>query len=600
MPRLIARLATACLLLAFLFSVYLAAPARAQDTEIPTVTRTFAIENARVVQAPGQVLDRATVIVRDGLITDIGTDVSIPFDAERIAGDSLTVYAGFIDGLSHAGIDMPNESDDDEDPGADEEGGDTDPSYARSGIQPDRSARTFLDPSASSVEDLRELGFTTAHIVPKGRMLPGTGAIVQLAGTDADAMVLMPDKAMFAQYKGARGSYPNSVYPSTEMAVIAAMRDLYRETARRVDLEEAYADDKRGRQRPPTDAVHDALKPVVAGNMPMVVYTETPLDIHRTLTLQSELGFQPILAGLSGAFDAVDALQSAAAPLLLTLDLPEPPDDEEDEITAADSALTDTARAVTPEEPGSFFARDYRTRSFADIEGETRNLKARQAIEQEKYYSTAATLHNAGLSFGFASKGAKTGKIRENLRTMIENGLPEDVALAALTTNAAQVLGISDQLGTVEEGKIANLVLTTGPYFEEDSDVRYVFVDGQKFEYEAGGSTGEITGEVAAITGTWAYDIESPQGQLSGTIEIEGSEGDVSGRMSSPVDEKTYILDDISFDGESLSFAVDTGEAGVATVSVDISGDSFEGNVSVGGQGSFPITGNRTSSPDRR
>lgn len=568
-------------------------PAHAQDTDdLPVVTRTVAITNARVVPSPGTVMDRATVLIRDGLIEAVGPDVEVPFDARVVAGDSLTVYAGFIDGLSHAGVETP-----DLDTSEDVENPDDAPP-ARAGIQPDRKARALLKPDDSSVSSLREVGFSTAHVVPEGQMLPGQGALIQLAGDDPNAMILNGTSSLFFQIEGAKSSWPNVIAPSTDMAVIATMHDLVRETKRRQAMTTAYAKSPQGRQRPPTDPVHDALGPVVDGALPVAAYTEGALGLHRVLALQNELGVPMMLTGLNGSFRAVESLQEVDAPLFLTLDLPDAPDDdgEDADTTAADT----TQNAMTPEGAGGFFQEDFRVRSHEDIEDEEKNLKARQAMEREKYYRTAATLHEAGLRFGFMSKDAKPGDIRENLRTMIEHGLSEDAALAALTTDAASLLGVDDRLGTVESGKIANLVLTDGDYFDEDTKVRHVVVDGHMFEVSDADEEGEVTGSVAAVVGTWEYSIESPQGELSGTITLEESGSGLEGTISSPTGEGTTELEAISFNGSSLSFSFDSGNtgAGEVTITVTIEGNSFEGSASTAQFGSFPITGTRTSSPE--
>ena len=131
--------------IALLFALA-AAGARAQSPNIlPPVTRTYAIVNARIVQAPGRVIPRGTVLVRDGLITGVGATVSVPFDAEVIPGDSLVVYAGFIDGLSNAGIPAPK---------ADTNAPDvsrSDPPDAAAGIQPVRFAHAMIDPEEKSI-----------------------------------------------------------------------------------------------------------------------------------------------------------------------------------------------------------------------------------------------------------------------------------------------------------------------------------------------------------------------------------------------------------------------------------------------------------------
>ena len=592
LPRGLCAMLTAGLLLA---GLAISPAAHAQDDDLPVVTRTVAITNARVVQAPGDVLEGATIVLRDGLIEAVGANVDVPYDAHRIAGDSLTVYAGFIDGLSHAGVETP-----DLDTSVDVDNPD-DPPMDRAGIQPDRSVRRMLTPDASSLTKLREVGFTTAHVVPEGQMLPGTGAIVQLAGDSGDAMILTDAPALFFQHEGAVSSWPNVVAPSTPMAVISTMRDLVRETRRRQMMADAYAQSPQGRQRPPTDPVHDALVPLVEGTQPLAVYVEDPLDLHRTLALRSELDLPMMLTGLNGAFEAIGALQDADLPLFLTLDLPEPPDDAETEAdsTAADSTAAEPDSPVIDDE-GTFFASDVRVRSYEDMETEAALLRARRDSVQAQYERTPATLRDAGLSFGFTTKDVKAGDIRANLRTMVEQGLSEDDALAALTTTAAAQLGLSEQLGTVEAGKIANLVVTDGNYFADDTAIRYVFVDGHRFEIDAGEAEGEVTGEVAAVAGTWDYEIESPQGTLSGTIELEESGGGLEGTISSPTGQDDADLESVSFDGTTLSFDFDGGQIGTVSVSVEVEGESFDGTVSAGQAGSFPISGTRSASPEGR
>ncbi len=582
------------LVLLFVLLSLLSAPdARAQsdDEEIPLVTHTYAIEGARIVQAPGQVVARGTVVIRDGLITAVGAigeDAPIPFDARRIDGDSLVVYAGFIDGLSHTGVDMPAENEDEEEvenPG--------DPPYDRAGIQPDRAVRPLLDPSDSRVEQLREAGFAAAHVVPEGDMLPGSGAVILLAGDTPSAMVLKEDASLFMQFESAGG-----VYPATPMGVIATMRQLYHEAERRRTLEDRYAEAPRGTERPPDDPVHAALFPVLAGRTPLFIQTEDALEIYRALSLHEELGFSYALTGLHQAFDALDALQQTEAPLFLTLALPEEPDDEPEEETAAPDSVpaADSAKVITPEPPGTFFRRDLRTRTYEDLDEERENLLARRRLSLQQYYETAADLHEAGLTFGFTTAGADPGDLREHLRLMIENGLPEEAALAALTTDAAALLGLSERLGTVEEGKIANLVLTSGPYFDEDTDIRYVFVDGRMFEIEeeAEGEAGE-----AEPAGTWSYSVSSPQGDFDGTLTLTGEPGDLSGAITGPDGEEIEI-ENVQLDGADLSFEFDAGQMGAISAEATISGDEMEGTMTLADFGSFPFTATRTSEPEAR
>ncbi len=170
---------------------------QAGDPGYKPATRTFALKNATVVVKPGQVLQGATVVVREGLIHAVGTNVAIPADARVIAADSMFVYAGFIDALSHAGIPQRKE-----DPAAamqmmrQRASNAANPTNEQAGIQPEIKAREVVSAQEKSLEDLRKLGFTAAHIVPQGRMLPGSGAIFLTAGNAADEMLLKDHTSM--------------------------------------------------------------------------------------------------------------------------------------------------------------------------------------------------------------------------------------------------------------------------------------------------------------------------------------------------------------------------------------------------------------------
>lgn len=585
-PTLLRATRSLCLVVGAVLAAALwtAAPVLAQD-DVPIVTRTYALENARVVQAPGEVLDRATVIVRNGLIEAVGEDLAVPFDAQRIAADSLIVYAGFISGLSYAGVDEPDADHGDEvdDPG--------NPPDDRAGIQPDRRARAHLDPDDSEIEALRKIGFTTAHVVPEGRMLPGAGAVVQLAGDSPNAMTLRDDASLFAQFEGGRG-----VYPATPMAVIAKWRQLYREAERRKTLAARYAENPRGVERPPSDPVHSAFFPVIDGTTPVFFHTDNVLEMHRALALQDELGFPLALAGLHEGFRDPDVLRTTDADLFLSLDLP----DEDDWAPPEDTTAADTTEAEPPPEPGDFFLSNFRTHSYEDVEAETENLKARQAIERETYYRNAATLHEAGVRFAFSTLDAKARDIRDHLRTMIEFGLPEDVALAALTTHPAALLDLDAQLGTVEEGKIANLVVTNAPYFAEDSQIRYVFVDGTPFEIDEAAPAAEEGEEAANPVGVWNYTVSTPQGEIGGTLTLSGEPDALEGTITSEMGNEEADLENIELDGARLSFAFDAGDPGRVSVTATIRGDEMEGSLDVPEFGSAPFSATRTSDDPSR
>ncbi len=583
LPRTVSGLRLSfCLLVGVLSMIAADHRAVAQDdstTDVPLVTKTVAIRNARVVQAPGRILEHGTIVMRNGLITAVGRDVEIPYDADVIEGDSLTVYAGFVDGLSHAAL-PESERERGSDPVNSAE-----PPPELAGIQPHVSAREHLEPAHESVDAIRRLGFTVAHVVPYGRMLPGSGSIVLLTGEKPVDMVLRPDVSLFLQFVGGPG-----VYPATAMGVMARLRQLYREAERRRSMELHYADNPAGMDRPSYDPIHQALYPVISREKPLFVAadgSDGALEVHRALQLRDELGFSLSLADLGQGFDVVGALKEAAVPLFLTLGLPKKPDEHD-----ADSTAVDTVQAVTPE--SSHFVSDLRTHTYLDVDRERDNLIARKALSRRRYVETALKLHEAGLRFGFSTRNVKPEEIRENVREMIDAGLPEDAALAALTIDGARLLGIDRNAGTIEAGKLANLVVTKGSYFGDGDDpVRHVFVDGRRYDYEEDEDDATIDAQRQALAGTWNLTIQTPDGESTARMALSVTDDAIKGRVTSSELMQPADLVDASFENGHLSFSLDTSEHERISAELDVTGDTLTGTINVPGTGVLEVTGSK-------
>jgi imidazolonepropionase-like amidohydrolase len=216
--------------------------------------------------------------------------------------------------------------------------------------------------------------------------------------------------------------------------------------ARRV---KAFENGKLAGRRPPFDPALEALLPALERKVPVVFEADRVDEVHRALDFAEEFHLRPIILGGRDAWKARERLKATDTPVLLRLNFTEA-DDREKRLPKR--------------------ARDERERL----------RKEEQAC--------AAELHRAGVRITFASH-AITGdkaheRFRDNLRKAIAAGLPADAALKALTESAADVLGVSAQVGTVAKGKAAHLVVTDGDFHAEKTKVRYVFADGLKFEYD--------------------------------------------------------------------------------------------------------------------
>ncbi|MBS1977981.1 MAG: amidohydrolase family protein [Bacteroidetes bacterium] len=546
-----------------LMAVVMLTPAwlRAQDeVDLKPVTRTYAITNVNIIQGPGRKIEMGTILLKDGLIVNAGKGIAIPSDAVVIKADSMYAYAGFIDGLTRAGVTKPKEEQREKvkDPG--------NPTPERAGITPQTDVRAFLNPADKGLEELRNLGFTTVQVVPYGNFLPGQSAIVNTAGSSGDAMVLINKASLYSEFTPAQG-----VYPATVLGVMSKYRDLYRQAAQAKSYEALYASNRNGLERPANDKILEAFYPVIDQRVPVLFRTEKLLDANRAMTLKNDLGFSLVLADLKDGWPLINKIKSSGARVFLSLDLPE-------ELKKDSKKDAKDSKASTP----------------AQVEKEALDKRKAEAIAN--YTAQAAAFQKAGVPFGFTSMSAKSKDIQANLRRMIAAGLPEDAALAALTTTPAQMLGLSDRMGTIDNGKMANLVISDKPYFNEKAKVRYVFVDGVAYKMEVKETKKSDPNAKVEIEGSWSTVTQGPQGNSDGKVVFKkdgsGYSGTVSGgRLTSPVD-----LQSVSLDGNSLtySYTVTFGSNSVKIdVEVSVEGDSFKGTTTAGRFGSSSIEGTR-------
>lgn len=505
-------------------------------------TRTFAITGATIMQAPGQVVDSGMVVISNGLITAVGTNVSIPEDAEVIDGSELFVYPGFIDGMSNTGATRPDQMERPDDLFT------PDPPNDYAGITPEESVVSQIDVTENSIASMRGLGFTISHTVPYGRMLPGSGSIILLSDKDTSYdLLLKQDVSMFTQFSGAPGAYPGNT-----LGIMAKWRNLYTQASLNKDHEALYASNPAGIQRPTQDRALQAFYPVIDKTKPVFYHTNSMLEARRAMKLKQELGFDLVLSDLEEGWFLMDDLRGSDINVLMSLDLPDEPEVSEDE------EKTD----------------------------EVVHMEQRRQEAYEQFLAQYREFNEAGIPYGFSTMGTSTGSIKGNLERLVASGLSEDAAIAALTTDAAKLLGIENIAGTLDPGKLGNVVVTTAPYFEEGSKVKYVFVDGEKYEYDTSKKAAAEVSEEAAETllGTWNYTLTSPQGEQTGQWIFTDEAGSLTGLMTSDQGGPDMDMENLSFIEGSLSFdfSFDAGGQSVEIVVVGtVSETEFSGEASI-------------------
>ena len=409
-----------------------------------------AIRDARVYTVSGPVLEKATVLIKDGLIEAVGENIPIPAGVTVIDGTGLNVYPGLIDALSTWGIaelaaPVP--------PAGGGRGGaqpaPTTPAPATTATPPPARARgpedrpnTFtwvkaadlVKPSDRRIETARSAGFTTAVTFPRQGILAGHGAVINLAGENGGDMVVDPSAGLYATLTtGGFASFPGSL-----MGAMAYLRQIWIDAAYYKAAKEGYAKDPVAIARPSYDR---ALEGLLEAHRLLIPATSR-VQIDRMLRFGAEFKTPFVLYGGHEAFRAADDLKKARVPVILNVKWPA------------------KERESDPEEIPSL-----------------RTLQLR-----DKAPTTPAVLAAAGVPFAISSEGLDTPKdILKALKKSIDVGLKPADAIRALTLSAAEIYGVASRLGSIDKGKIANLTVVKGDLFDEKSKLEMVFIDGKKY-----------------------------------------------------------------------------------------------------------------------
>lgn len=422
-----------------------------RQSSVPAEPRLHAIVGARVEVGDGRVLERATLVIRDGTIVALASDAAVPPGAQVLDGKGLTLLPGFIDAWTDKGTIPPAaQADADAAPNKAEYASAMMREANRKGVRPELQARTVL--SVGSVDgDYRKAGFTSAMIVPPGGYLAGIGTLVDFAGRPAREAVVVPQTALSVRFDGEAAG---DGYPGSLLGRIAQVRQAFEDARSRRAVGHAY--DAGGTTRPTSDPALEALLPALDGTLPVAIEADTPAQIDRALLVAGDYGLKPIVVGGLQAYRRVDRLKGV--PLVLGLNFGESP-------------------RIDPPKPQEQTGDDTPPDS-PDVQAERvrlYNLAARNAL----------ALQSAGLPFALSTHGCKDpGEFLTRLRAAVKNGLPRATALRALTLEPARLYGVARTMGTLEVGKTANVVAYTGDFLDEKTKVRMLFVDGYRIDPE--------------------------------------------------------------------------------------------------------------------
>ncbi len=504
----------------------------------------FAIRGAKVVPVSGPPLESATIVISRGLITAIGKDVAIPAEAWVIEGKGLMVYPGLVDAFTDVGIPAAA-------PPAGGEGGPRRGAGAQEGARgpedrpastPWRSGADEVSLSDKRIETWRNGGFTTVVTAPKGGIFPGQAAVLDLAGEHAGDLVVKSPVAIPVSFQTSGGF--GGGFPSSIMGVLAYVHQVWLDTEWSINAQTVYEKNPRSMARPRYDRTEAALADALEDHALVLIPANNAIQLRRGLELVERWKVNGVLYGGQMAFEVAPEIAAKKLSVLVNLKWPEPEKDAD------------------PEDKPSL-----RTLRFRD-----------------RAPSSPAALAKAGVKFAFYSGGITAPKdILKAAKKSIDAGLPTDAALRALTLSAAEIFGVADRLGSLENGKIANLVVTDGDLFEDKTKIKMVFVDGRKFEvHEPEKPKDPPKGD---ISGKWKLSFTTPDGPEESTADLAmEKDGTITGTVTSKRGTTSVITGYLSVD--KFSFTINIlleGSPADVTFSGTFDGTSLKGNISVQG-----------------
>jgi imidazolonepropionase-like amidohydrolase len=523
---------------------------------VPTVKgqggepRTFAIRGAKVVPVSSVPLENATVVVSRGIITAVGTNVTIPPDAWVIDGKGLTVYPGLMDGFTDVGLTAATSAAPAGDAGARPQQTISRGPEDRPATTPWRNAADEANPTDPRVETWRSAGFTTVIAAPKGGMFPGQAAVLDLGGERAGELVVKSPVAIpvSLQAPGGFRSFPGSV-----MGGIAYVRQVWLDTNWDTQAEAVYEKNPRGVERPKYDRSDAALAAALGKHAVVLIPGNTSLQIRRSLRLMEEWKLNAVLYGAQMSYEVAPEIAARKMPVLVDLKWPEGEKDSDPEATPS-----------------------LRTLRFRD-----------------RAPSSPAALVKAGVKFAFYSGGITAPKeILPAVKKSIDAGLSPEAALRALTLSTAEIFGAAETLGSIENGKIANLIVTDGDLFDKKTKVKIVFVDGRKYEVRETLRPSEPP--KGDLTGKWKLSFTTPQGQEEATADLSmRPDGTLSGSVASNHGTGSVFSGWVS--GEKFSFAINISIEGSSSDVVftgTFEGTSMKGSIQAMGY-NFEFTGTK-------
>ncbi len=397
--------------------------------------KTLVLKGGTLLTVSHGTIEKGVLVISDGKISAVGAaaSVKIPKDAEVIDVTGMTVYPGLIDSESYLGLTeiSAEESTNDLIESSDE-------------IMPHMHVADAFHAESELIPVARFNGITNAIVAPQNQdTLPGQDAFIQLDGKSAIEMLLHPDIALPLNFTGEQRrneSWEKRKFPQTRMGLAAQLRQAFMDaqdySEKWADYERRKADatkspdDKKGPPSPPKhDLKLEALLPYLQGKKPIVLAASEPSDLETAVSLARQFNLKFVLNHISHSQPVLDYVAGLKVPVIV-----------------------------------------------GPIYEDPKNYERYDAV-----YRLPGELYKRGVKIAFASYDAHAVRnLPYAAGYATAFGLPHDEALKAITLNPAEIWGVADQLGSLDVGKTANVVVADGDPLDVKTDVKRVFINGQE------------------------------------------------------------------------------------------------------------------------
>ncbi|MCX7974457.1 MAG: amidohydrolase family protein [Candidatus Aminicenantes bacterium] len=381
---------------------------------------TIVITNVKIIPIVGNDVEKGTIVIRGERIEEIGSNISIPSKAKIIDAQGLIAYPGMIDGYSQLGLSEISSIQATID-------------YRETGrLNPQVLATEALRPDSMHIPITRSNGITAALVAPSGGLISGRSGLIHLYGWTPPEMIVKSPIALHLELPAARGGFRRTAnQPAEGTRLLDEVKTLF-DQARLYEKRKLAASKNKLILLPEFDEKLEALLPVIHGELPLMISVHSANDIRAAIKFVQEQKVKAIFYGVSQGWMVAKEIAQAGIPVV-----------------------------------------------FASLH----QLPPSWEDGYDALYRNPGVLSKAGVKIAFSSSSASLAKeLPYHAAKAVAFGLDKREALKAVTLYPAQIFGVDNLMGSLEKGKLANIVLAEGDLLELRTVIRHVFIKGQEID----------------------------------------------------------------------------------------------------------------------